>query len=855
MIFNEQLYINNLSRINMKKVLIFLFVLTSFSLQAQQLSVFFDSDESTLSDKDKHRLDSLVGTFQTELFYDIKLVGHTDSTGYSGKNKQLSKARANAVYKYLPKRKNIRFLVITGKADASPVQTNTTIVGRAQNRRCDIDVMVSQVKKDNWKLPVQYFNVDNADKNILYTKNGCKIYVAPGTFNVRPTDTVSIQITEYKDPADFIAGELPMSYQKNEKTYMYESEQMMKIEAFVDTVPVVLIKSLELQCPDIDTSNGVHFYKFSGEISSSQKASKILQPGKIEVFKVVVKSDTVKTVQLPPVAEKEIQSRSVKPKEKETPENNQFVYGSSDKSAKKSGKGGGGKKASPNQIAEKPKVIELEVPKQSKIKIEPDTGKAFKIKPDTNSRFITTTDGVPGSFFMHGSKYDYGTVYCFSQERCASYHNACEQSYTLPLVNKALEYNGTYFFKPELMDLNSYYVRYSSFCYDGMELKSAADPQDLYTVDMKYKKKTKFSTSVVLKSFNKNPEYLPLKKTKWIINQPIYNKEVQLLKKARVSDFTIYHGYSEYNRWGNYYIEIKGESSLYFFEVRPKYQRKTEKRYNIYKDVFENRVRAFNDTIEKYIEDNKLEELYCLYLLTNKLSTAVEYSHGTCYRAACYPFEYFKVENRYYKEYEKCHIHNSCFFDYFDFIGWLKYYNENMELFQRELLGYKKAVKEVSECECAEIPYCGPKWQYTKSNPDGNTIVDIKLGEYNFDREMLVEKQQLIYNVVYLNEQRDTILKCSKQALNYRQPITCNHTAYTIIPGFNGLLKQTDPAILKLLPGKKNMLYFENYGRKYKLYLDLTNVETYNGTVFILKEITEQAETLEGLKSELEKID
>ncbi|RBP25041.1 OOP family OmpA-OmpF porin [Marinobacter pelagius] len=69
----------------------------------------------------------------------ILLEGHTDSTGSSSYNQQLSKSRADAVMKVLVERFEIDVDRITtsGMGESQPIASNKTAEGRAQNRRVE----------------------------------------------------------------------------------------------------------------------------------------------------------------------------------------------------------------------------------------------------------------------------------------------------------------------------------------------------------------------------------------------------------------------------------------------------------------------------------------------------------------------------------------------------------------------------------------------------------------------------------------------------------------------------------------------------------------------------------------------
>jgi OOP family OmpA-OmpF porin len=69
----------------------------------------------------------------------IKIVGHTDSDGDDAANLALSKERANAVKASLIKEFEIdkSRMETDGKGESEPVAPNTSLEGKAQNRRVD----------------------------------------------------------------------------------------------------------------------------------------------------------------------------------------------------------------------------------------------------------------------------------------------------------------------------------------------------------------------------------------------------------------------------------------------------------------------------------------------------------------------------------------------------------------------------------------------------------------------------------------------------------------------------------------------------------------------------------------------
>ena len=69
----------------------------------------------------------------------IKIIGHTDADGDDGQNMDLSKRRAAAVKNFLVQEYGITAenLETDGKGESAPVDKNTTIEGKANNRRVE----------------------------------------------------------------------------------------------------------------------------------------------------------------------------------------------------------------------------------------------------------------------------------------------------------------------------------------------------------------------------------------------------------------------------------------------------------------------------------------------------------------------------------------------------------------------------------------------------------------------------------------------------------------------------------------------------------------------------------------------
>src|SRR5437588_446287 len=81
---------------------------------------------------------SLVKNSQTN----VTIIGHTDNTGSSAHNADLSVHRASAVKTYLTDNGiNGSRLNINGRGETEPIADNNTAAGRAQNRRVEIVIV------------------------------------------------------------------------------------------------------------------------------------------------------------------------------------------------------------------------------------------------------------------------------------------------------------------------------------------------------------------------------------------------------------------------------------------------------------------------------------------------------------------------------------------------------------------------------------------------------------------------------------------------------------------------------------------------------------------------------------------
>ena len=103
--------------------------------------ISFDTNRADIKPNFRPILDRFASSLKENPVTNVTIIGHTDSTGSDAVNDPLSRNRASSSRDYLTARgvSASRFLV-EGRGSHEPVADNTTVAGRAQNRRVEIFV-------------------------------------------------------------------------------------------------------------------------------------------------------------------------------------------------------------------------------------------------------------------------------------------------------------------------------------------------------------------------------------------------------------------------------------------------------------------------------------------------------------------------------------------------------------------------------------------------------------------------------------------------------------------------------------------------------------------------------------------
>jgi outer membrane protein OmpA-like peptidoglycan-associated protein len=101
--------------------------------------VSFDTGRADIKPDLRPILDQFASGLSSQPNTEVRIIGHTDSTGSDALNDRLSVERAESTRQYLAARGvDPGRIVIAGRGEREPVADNSTEAGRARNRRVEI---------------------------------------------------------------------------------------------------------------------------------------------------------------------------------------------------------------------------------------------------------------------------------------------------------------------------------------------------------------------------------------------------------------------------------------------------------------------------------------------------------------------------------------------------------------------------------------------------------------------------------------------------------------------------------------------------------------------------------------------
>lgn len=107
--------------------------------------ILFASNSSTLTAAAAGNIDGLATTLQKYADTNVVVEGHTDSSGSDAINQPLSQRRAQAVANELSSKSvDLARITVKGYGSTQPVADNTTVTGKAANRRVEVAIFANE---------------------------------------------------------------------------------------------------------------------------------------------------------------------------------------------------------------------------------------------------------------------------------------------------------------------------------------------------------------------------------------------------------------------------------------------------------------------------------------------------------------------------------------------------------------------------------------------------------------------------------------------------------------------------------------------------------------------------------------
>lgn len=121
----------------------------------EDAGVYFDTNKSNVQGTSASTLDKLAGIFKEYPKSNVLVEGHTDSAGSDEYNMTLSKQRAQSVTNYLiSKGVDASRFDTKWYGETQPVGDNSTVAGKAKNRRVELAIVASEELKQEAKQKV-----------------------------------------------------------------------------------------------------------------------------------------------------------------------------------------------------------------------------------------------------------------------------------------------------------------------------------------------------------------------------------------------------------------------------------------------------------------------------------------------------------------------------------------------------------------------------------------------------------------------------------------------------------------------------------------------------------------------------
>lgn len=238
------------------------------NLQAQEpgttTTVYFDSNEWTLTEESTNKLDSLIGQLEHYRKASIRIEAHTDLVGSDTANMLLSEKRAESVFAKLMEEEREQVEVeLSWYGESRPIVENEAVEGDRRNRR--VDVLLTGMKNPVDSVAVetevdipalleamastpQEFCISPDKDTVLVCDQGTLIYIKANSFILGPEyggECIAIEVKEVFEISQMLYENLATLSDST----LLRSSSMLKIDAFTNGTPVSMRQDLLVLAP------------------------------------------------------------------------------------------------------------------------------------------------------------------------------------------------------------------------------------------------------------------------------------------------------------------------------------------------------------------------------------------------------------------------------------------------------------------------------------------------------------------------------------------------------------------------------------------------------------------------------
>lgn len=241
-----------------------------------ELTLNFDTESSSISNTEAQKVTAIIKDLKADLStYSLEISAYTDNQGSVDYNKELAAKRAIASADFFVKIGfHNRKISYNSQGEFHPLSDNESEIGRAKNRRATIKIYQNEDDKiaiGGFTIKEKLYTIDTSNPQEVVYESGTRITIPENAFedkNGNPIiGDVQLSYIEYRDPVDFILGNIPMDIKQDGESLHFNSGGMFKIKASKNEEEVFLKKDklIDIDFPLVENLPDMNFYEFDEE--------------------------------------------------------------------------------------------------------------------------------------------------------------------------------------------------------------------------------------------------------------------------------------------------------------------------------------------------------------------------------------------------------------------------------------------------------------------------------------------------------------------------------------------------------------------------------------------------------------